>query len=135
MSVTYQLSDENIERLQTTIKQYQQEAEVKINQYLHGKGYDMFEKAIHNAIPESGRRWNGKKTAARKANSLQDENVSDNLSVTIKARKNYRYLYFPDDGSNTLHHCGNQRFFEKGVESNEEQAVNDMVELLTRLED
>lgn len=90
----------------------------------------MFEKAIHNAMPESGRKWRRKKAAAKKANSLQDKNKAENLAVTIRAKTTYGYLYFPDDGSNTLHHYGNQRFFESGIEQKETEAVNDMIELL-----
>lgn len=130
MSVTYGLDYESAQRLQETIKQYQENAEKKINAYLHGKGYDMFEKAIHNAMPESGRKWKGKKTAAKAADSLQDKDKGENLAVTIRAKNAYGYLYFPDDGSNTLHHYGNQRFFERGIEQKEAEAVNDMIELL-----
>lgn len=131
MSITYAIEDDQLTELEATIKQYQEGAEDTINRYLHGTGYSRFEAAIRNAMPESGRKWRGKKTAAKKANSLQDKNKNENLAVTIKARQAYGYLYFPDDGYNTINHFGNQRFFEKGVESETETAVNDMIELLT----
>lgn len=131
MSVTYSVDYQQIEELESAIKQYQDGAEDKINRYLHGEGYDRFDTAIHNAMPESGRKWKGKKTAARQANSLQDKNKSENLAVTIRARTAYGYLYFPDDGSNTVHHQGNQRFFERGVEQETDTAINDMIEILT----
>ncbi len=130
MSVTYSLDYESALELQNTIQQYQDDAEGKINRYLHGEGYDMFDKAIHNAMPESGRKWRGKKTAAKGTKSLQDKNKSENLAVTIRATSAYGYLYFPDDGSNTIKHYGNQQFFEKGVESKADKAVNDILDSL-----
>lgn len=119
-----------VQKLEDTIKEYQEGAEEKINQYLHGKGYSMFDRAIHNAMPVSGRKWKGKKAAAKDAKSLQDKNKSDNLSVTIRAKTAYGYLYFPNDGSNTERHFGNQQFFQKGVEEKADEAVNDMIDVL-----
>lgn len=130
MSATYSLDYDKVQELQDTIQQYQEGAESKINHYLHGEGYDMFDKAIHNAMPESGRKWKGKKAAAKGAKSLQDKNKGENLAVTIRATTAYGYLYFPDDGSNTIHHYGNKQFFEKGVESKADKAVNDMLDAL-----
>ncbi len=134
MSKTYNLDYEGVKQLEDAIKNYQEHAEEKITQYLHGKGYERFEKAIKNAMPESGRKWKKKKRAAKTAASLQDKNKSENLAVTIGAKTAYGYLYFPNDGSNTIHHHGNQRFFEKGVEAEKQEAANDMIELLTILE-
>lgn len=130
MSTQFILDDHQAEQLEETIKQYQEGAEGKINKYLHGKGYEAFEKSIYNAMPESGRKWRGKKKAARTAKSLQDKNKGEKLAVTIKAATAYGYLYFPNDGSNTEKHNGNQQFFEKGVEAKTEEAINDMIELL-----
>ena len=39
------------------------------------------------------------------------------LSVTIKTVNAYNYLYFPDDGSNTKKHAGNQQFMASGAEN------------------
>ena len=44
----------------------------------------------------------------------QDEDI---LTVTIAARGRYHYLYFPDDGSNTRRHVGNQEFMRRGAEA------------------
>lgn len=130
MSATFAIDYESAVELQNTIQQYQEGAEGKINRYLHGKGYDMFDKAIHNAMPESGRKWRGKKAAAKSAKSLQDKNTNENLAITIRSASAYGYLYFPDDGSNTIHHYGNQQFFERGVESQADRAINDILDEL-----
>lgn len=118
------------EEFEEALKDYGGEVEVKINGYLHGKGYDTFERAIRNAIPVSGRSWKGKKSSAKSSNSIRDKEPSSNLSVTISTKKPFHYLYFPDDGSTTQHHFGNQQFFEKGVEQQTNHAIEDMVELL-----
>lgn len=127
---TYSVDANMLQKLKDTIKEYQESAEEKINQYLHGRGYDMFDRSIHNAMPVSGRKWKGKGSSARSADSLQDKDKSDNLSVTIRAKTAYGYLYFPDDGSNTERHYGNQQFFSKGVEEKADEAVDDMIDFL-----
>lgn len=135
MSITYSLDEGNVLELEETIKEYQDGAEEKINRYLHGEGYEMFEKSIQNAMPESNRNWRGKNVAAKDAKSLQDSNKSENLAVTIRAKTQYGYLYFPDDGSNTIRHQGNQHFFQRGVEEKASEAVNDLIDVLRFKED
>lgn len=130
MSITYSMDESNVLELETTIKEYQNGAEEKINKYLHGKGYEMFESSIQNAMPESNRQWRGKKAAAKDARSLQDGNKSENLAVTIRAKTEYGYLYFPNDGTNTIRHQGNQQFFRQGVEEKENDAINDLIDAL-----
>ena len=124
MSVTYSMDYDSAKKLEETIQQYQKGAEEKINRYLHGKGYEMFNKAIHNAMPESGRSWKGKKASAKSANSLQDKDKSENLAVTIRAKTAYGYLYFPDDGSNTVKHAGNEQFMKRGAENATDRIVD-----------
>lgn len=130
MSITYSMDESNVLELEATIKEYQDGAEEKINKYLHGKGYEMFEKSIRSAMPESNRTWHGKKVAAKAARSLQDGNKSESLAVTIRAKTEYGYLYFPNDGTNTIHHQGNQQFFRKGVEEKENDAINSLIDAL-----
>lgn len=132
MSETFDLDVSKMEQLTKTIKQFQAEAETKINTYLHGEGYRRFEQAIHNAMPVSGRNWNGKKAPAKTSHSIQDKDKEENLAVTLRSTTVYGYLYFPDDGSNTKNHYGGQHFFEQGVENETTQAINDMIELLMK---
>lgn len=129
MSDGYITFDE-LDNLEQAIKDYGGDSEKQINTYLHGKGYDSFEKAIKNAMPSSGRKWKGKPSPARRSNSVRDKEKNENLAVTISAKKPYGYLYFPNDGSSTVHHFGNQQFFERGVEQETDNAINDMLDLL-----
>lgn len=103
-----------IAELQNALKNYPANAERVLNEVLHGEGGELISGSIQRLIPVSGRRWKGKKPPARSGNSLT--NVDSNLAVTVKSTKAYRYLYFPDDGSNTKRHAGNQQFFYKGAE-------------------
>lgn len=74
-------------------------------------------KNIMDILPVSGRKpWGGKKPKIASASSSQPftEIFPSKLSLTVKTITPYNYLYFPDDGSNTDHHAGNQHFMERG---------------------
>ena len=71
---------------------------------------------LYAVLPSSGRRWKGKKRPARSAMPRSFDQDDDLLAVTIAARGVYHYLYFPDDGSNTRKHAGNQQFMYRGAE-------------------
>ena len=89
-----------------------------IDSVLHGEGAEVIKENIARLIPKSGRkRWAKKAPAASTA--MPGKFAQDNwqLSVTIAARGRYGYLYFPDDGSNTKKHAGNQQFFRRGAEA------------------
>ena len=60
-----------------------------------------------------------------KANTRQLQQVNnETLAVTIRSRPAYNYLYFPDDGSNTLRHAGGQHFFQSGAEESADQIID-----------
>ena len=60
----------------------------------------------------------------------------ENLAVIVKTKGPYHYLYFPDDGSNTQHHFGNQQFMFDGANASEDKIVNEVIdELVKRLEE
>ena len=119
-----------IDTLSTAMENYGQGALGKINDVLHGEGGEKLKEAIQLLIPSSGRTWKGKKAPASVANSLQQVN-NEMLAVTIKSRTAYNYLYFPDDGSNTLHHAGGQHFFQTGAEDTADQIIDLCVGKLT----
>lgn len=48
----------------------------------------------------------------------------ENLSITIKSKKQFGYLYFPDDGSNTKNHVGMQQFMIKGAEQVKDSVID-----------
>lgn len=115
MSTTLGINAESFDRMQEALKRYQGNAEEAINDIFHNEGATLIQDSIRLLIPVSGKTWKGKPAPAKSANSLQS--VNGNLSVTVKSAKKYQYLYFPDDGTNTRRHVGNQQFFLQGAEA------------------
>ncbi len=103
------------EKLQRAIKEYQGNVEEAINGVLHNEGAQLIQDSIRQFMPVSNKTWKGKKAAAKSANSMRQ--TDGNLSVTVRSAKTYQYLYFPDDGTNTRRHVGDQQFFLKGAEA------------------
>lgn len=89
---------------------------------LHQKAGRMIDQAIMMILPVSGRTWKGKKTAASRTKPFQQTDGS--LSVTIRSKTPYNYLYFPDDGSNTKKHRGDQQFMKRGAENEKADIID-----------
>lgn len=110
------------------------EAEKIINEYLTGEGGDLLKQSIHDLLPVSGRTWKRKKRAAKLTDPFKK--TSGNLSVKISTKGAYHYLYFPDDGSNTERHRGNQQFMFQGASNKSDEIANEVIDrLLERLEE
>lgn len=118
----FRIEAKEFDRLQKAIKNFPGDAEEAINEILHNEGSELIQKSIKNLMPVSGRKWKGKKAAAKSAKSLTD--TKGNLFVTVRTTSNYHYLYFPDDGTTTLKHAGNQQFFLKGGEAKQETIID-----------
>ena len=121
MAEVFRLDDKHIEQLQKAMQQYQGNTEEAINDVLHNWAGDYAQEEIKRLMPVSGKSWKGKRPSAKSSKSLQNEN--GNLSVTVKTTSNYNYLYFPDDGTNTRRHIGNQQFFKRGGEAVQDEIV------------
>lgn len=106
------------------------EAEEAINEYLSGEGSDEIKQSIQSLLPQSGRRWKGKKPAAISTDPFAKE--SGNLSVKVKTKAGYHYLYFPDDGADTAHHYGNKQFMFWGASNKSEVIGNKIIEKLLK---
>lgn len=122
----FYLNDDDLRYLQDTIEAVGAGAGQIIDRYLQDTGGDEIEH--HIQIPVSGRRWKGKKRAARDTKPFRQQFSS--LAVTIHTRQGYHYLYFPDDGSNTVHHYGGQHFMLRGAEDARETIVDGIAEQL-----
>ena len=107
----------SIDEVLQAAEQYGDNALKVINDTLHREAGDIARPQIQKLIPMSGRKWSGKRTAARSANPFAADDTSTMLAVTIHTRAAYNYLYFPDDGSTTRRHAGNQQFFKRGGEN------------------
>ena len=116
------LNYSELDNLQTLMKEYEGNVEDAINDVLHNQAGTLIANSVRNLIPVSGKSWKGKAPAAKTGKSLT--NINENLAVTTTTTKKYQYLYFPNDGTSTQRHAGNQQFFEKGGEA----VKNDIIE-------
>lgn len=123
----FELDASEIDAFQKMMEDYGTDGEIAIDNVLHNEGAEEIKQQIHRILPISGRKWKGKHQAAKNAMPSHFEKDEDILAVTIAARNNYSYLYFPDDGSNTEHHAGNQQFMRRGAEN----ATSKIIELCT----
>jgi hypothetical protein len=117
-------TDELIEKM----KAYQGNVENVVNEVLWDQGGPLINQAIMQLLPRSGRTWKGKKKAAADAKPFVQRN--DNLAVVIKTY-GYDYLYFPDDGSTTRKHAGQQHFMFQGAENEQEKIIDLCIARLT----
>lgn len=125
----------SFDRIMYMIKKFSEvadgaQAERAINEYLHGEGGKFIRDNIRKILPASGRTWAGKKPAASKMNPFVIQ--KDNLGVIVSTKGGYHYLYFPDDGSNTNHHYGNQQFMFKGALNSENEVANEIADRLVK---
>lgn len=88
-----------------------------INDVLHSEeAANIVEDNISSLLPFSNRNWKGKAAPASQSQPFKSDN-SELLTLIIKTKKKYNYLYFPDDGRNTLRHFGNQHFMKRGADA------------------
>lgn len=89
-----------------------------IDERLHGEGARKIKRSIPEFIRPSRRTWMGKAPSIAGNPGMGEKLAQDNepMQVTISARGRYGYLYFPDDGTNTRRHAGNQQFMLRGAE-------------------
>ena len=127
--------EDNFEELQKKISLLQENGEEIVNNILHNEAPQIFQESIQNLLPESHRKWKGKKKAAKQAKPFTS--INGNLSVTIVNKNAYAYLYFPDDGTKTKRHRGEQHFMLKGVEAKAgtvvEMCLNRLTEQINKL--
>ena len=125
MSEWFTLDASEFDRLQEAMEQYAGHAGVLVDEVLHGEGAEIIKQKIVPLLPVSGRKWARKGAAASAVMPGRFAQDNGTLSVTIAARGKYHYLYFPDDGSNTRRHAGNQQFMLRGAED----ASSDVIDL------
>ncbi|MDD3185946.1 MAG: hypothetical protein ACOX1S_05335 [Anaerostipes sp.] len=133
----FEIDVKEFERVTEAISKFSDgsEAEKVINDYLNGEGAERIKEKVMNLLPESGRTWSGKKAGAKSAQPFTQVQ-EENLSVTVKTKKAYQYLYFPDDGTNTKKHVGNQQFMFGGARDAEPPIINELIDrILKKLEE
>lgn len=122
----FEMDTKEIERLHKAIRNFPGDAEKSINEVFHNDAPPIVSESIKRLIPTSGRNWRGKAPAAKSAKSSVTERKDErgNLSFAVGTTGKYHYLYFPDDGTNTRRHIGNQQFFKRGGEAKQAEIVD-----------
>lgn len=118
----FDMDTKEVERLFDAVKNFPGVAEQSINEVFHNYAPPLVSEEIKRLMPASGKTWAGKAPAAKTAKSLTDEKA--NLAFVVKTTGKYHYLWFPDDGSNTRNHVGNQQFFQRGGENKQTEIVD-----------
>lgn len=133
-STRFELDSRQFETLQRAIQLYAGYAGREIDDVLHNEGGKLIQDEIMRLLPESGREWKGKKTAAKRSQPFRQYNES--LAVTIATKTAYNYLYFPDDGTNTKHHIGYKgkprEFMHKGAENQTGEIIDRCINRLIK---
>ena len=124
----FELNAQGVDKLANAMREFEGDAESVVNDVLHNEAGDLVQDAIRNLMPTSGKRWRGKKPAAKYSKSMQNDKA--NLELTVRNTSAYSYLYFPNDGSTTRRHVGQQFFFERGGESVVDDIIDRCVEKL-----
>nr|AHF24082.1 Gp9 protein [uncultured bacterium Contig643] len=127
----FHLDATEADRLAEAMSQFEGASGRIIDDVLHGEGASRIKDKIAMLLPASGRDWKGKGASARAAMPGAFRQDNGQLSVTIAARGKYHYLYFPDDGSNTRKHAGNQQFMQRGGENAASEVIDLCIGKLT----
>lgn len=126
----FDIFDDGLTELAEAIEKYPSYAGEAINEVLWNEGSALIQEGIMRLLPESGRTWRGKKPAAKRSAPFTQTN--EMLAVTVRTKNAYNYLYFPDDGSNTRKHVGNQGFMLGGAEAQQEEILSRCVAKLVQ---
>jgi hypothetical protein len=119
-------------KLAEAMENYEGFAGDVINEVLWDSAGPMIAEAIVPLLPRSNKHWRGKKPAAASVMPFRQSN--EPLSVTVRSKKQYQYLYFPDDGSTTRKHAGNMQFMLRGAEMQQDKIIELCVSKLTQIE-
>lgn len=124
------LDVKQVEQLEKLIDEAGTDAGRIIDDVLAKTGFKLISEKIVTLLPRSGRDWNGKPTAAANTMPFQAKKTEP-LSITVMSKPKYDYLYFPDDGSNTRRHVGNQHFMQRGAEAVTGEIIDACLKALT----
>lgn len=123
--VSFSLHDDDINSLIQRIQEYQGNAEEAIGEYLKNELPDIAKPSIQNLIPVSDRN----KPHAKYSNPFK-EDMEGLLSVSIHTKKNWHYLYFPDEGEGTSKGQFPHNFMEEGIETEYDTIINGLLDSL-----
>lgn len=128
MSAVFSVEDTEYDILLTAMIDFGEGSVDVVSEVVHGSA-DLIRDNIDLLLPVSGRTFKGHRSGAR-GSQWQRYDTSERLAVTVATTAARRYLYFPDDGSNTMRHAGNQQFMLLGAEAAAPMIVDRGIEAL-----
>ncbi|MCD8198245.1 MAG: hypothetical protein LUE24_13955 [Lachnospiraceae bacterium] len=130
MATTDHIDISGVEKLTEKLERYGNRSGAIVQEYLRDEGFDRIAGHIPNLIHASGRnkaKWKNKATASKSAYTSVFQGMVSGMTLTVSTKTRFNYLYFPDDGSNTLHHVGNQQFMLRGAQEQTDGIVDELV--------
>lgn len=115
MSGMFALEGEEFDDLMSAMQAYGEGAADIVTEVIHDSGDDIY-RQIDPLIHPSGRTFRGHSSVAQ-GSHWQRYDTDEALAITVATISSRHYLYFPDDGSNTKRHFGNQEFMLRGAEA------------------
>lgn len=115
MSAIFALEGDDFDQLVSAMVDYGEGAADIVSDVIHDSG-DLIYEQIDPLIHPSGRTFKGHSSGAQ-GSHWQRYDTGETLAITVAANSSRRYLYFPDDGTNTTRHAGNQQFMLRGAEA------------------
>ena len=128
MSAMFALEGDDFDQLVSAMADYGEGAVDIVSDVIHDSG-DLIYEQIDPLIHPSGRTYKGHASGAQ-GSQWQRYDTDEKLAITVAANSSRRYLYFPDDGANTVHHAGNQQFMLRGAEEAAPEIIYKGIEAL-----
>lgn len=122
MTTQLRLDAGDFENLIEKMNQFGDGAVDVVTEVFHESGEDIAQK-IDVLLPVSGRSFKGHSGGA-KGRKWYKVLADERLSVTVTTVSSRNYLYFPDDGTTTRRHAGNQQFMKRGGEAAVPEIIN-----------
>ena len=122
---SFSLNDDDVNRLIESIQNFQGSAEDAISEYLKNDLPGIAKPSIQSLIPVSDRNKAHARTSAPFT-----EDMEGKLSIYIHTKKQWHYLYFPDEGEGTSKGQAPHDFMSEGMEKKYDTLVNGLLDSL-----
>lgn len=122
---SFSLNDDDVNKLIEAIQRYEDNAEDAISNYLETEVPSITKPSIQSLIPVSDRNKAHARTSAPFT-----EDMEGKLSIYIHTKKQWHYLYFPDEGEGTSKGQRPHDFMAQGVENKYDTLVNGLLDSL-----
>lgn len=118
MAIVYWLESGRVDQVMKYTARYGLLYRGIIKDVFENEAATLIENHIYRLMPKSTvKPWKGKRPHAKESKSLRHrgDDIYGTPAIVVTTHKHYQYLYFPDDGTSTRKHIGNQEFFYRGA--------------------